>query len=421
MRIPFTNIEIGKFLNLDQSKPDANEVFAKITQTQLTRSREDVRKWRNALTSAESITKPSRNDLFRIYREIELDAHLHAVVQTRVNKILSREFQVQNANGELDVDATSMLKKQWFHQFVEYSIGSVFNGFSLIEFGEIINDEFSSVDLIPHVYVVPETQSFKLDLAGKDTVSFVDNGFEDWAMFVGSKTDFGLFNKAVPLLLWKRLILAVWAEYNELFGVPLRIGKTNMRNPEQVDKMETMLKDFGSSAYAMFDETESIEVISGIKVGGQATFRDFIKIVDEQISKLIVGQTMGNDDGSSRSQSEVHERTMDTFVGADLRKIEFVINNQLFPMMARHGLPFEGSTIVWDTEEKLSIQEQFAIDAALLPYYNIPESEILEKYGTTVEQKQTVQTTQNAHFATNSVFDDLGELYNRTGSHKCGD
>ena len=57
MKKPFTNIEIGRFLNLDKAKPDSNEVFAKITQTQLARSREDVRKWRNALTAAESIKK----------------------------------------------------------------------------------------------------------------------------------------------------------------------------------------------------------------------------------------------------------------------------------------------------------------------------------------------------------------------------
>ena len=64
------------------------------------------------------------------------------------------------------------------------------------------------------------------------------------------------------------------------------------------------------------------------------------------MTKLVLGQTMTTEDGSSRSQAEVHERTQEDIFDADGKYVLDVLNyeftkvlNQLF------GLP-EGSVVV---------------------------------------------------------------------------
>ena len=386
MRLGNYDISLKGIVNLDQSKPKKADLLTRIAQTQLTRANQDIKKWRGALSTAESVTRPSRTDIIRVYKELELDAHLSSVMQQRKNKVLARGFKLIDAKGEINKEATELLKADWFHKFLTWSLDAVFYGYSLIEFGKIVNDEFTNMRLVPREYVIPNTQQFTTTLGGAGQ-SFNVPPFNNWVLFVGDNYELGLLNKAAPLVLWKRLIMAVWAEYNELYGVPIRIGKTPSRDPAVRQNFEDMLSNLGASAWGLFDEEDQIEVISGIKVGGQATFKDFIATTDAQISKLIVGQTMTTEDGASRSQAEVHERILESFTGNDLTSAAYSINNKLLPFMALHGFNVSGLKFVWDLEEKLSIQNQFNIDQKLLDYYKLPAEYITSMYGTPVEEK----------------------------------
>ena len=409
--------DISKIVNVDTNKPTGGSVKDRITKQQLTRGKSDVAKWRSSLAEAESATRPNRINLLRIFQDVVLDTHLTAVMDQRKNKVLARGFKMLNVDGSENEEATQLLKTEWFERFVNQSLDAKFYGYSLIEFGAIVEDQFTSVSTVPREYVIPEFGQVKLSLGGSKVIDYTKPPFSNWTMFVGSTTDMGLLNKATPIIQWKRLVQATWAEYNELYGVPLRIGRTDTRDPQARQNMEQMLDQLGSSAWGLFDEDDHIEIINGVKVGGHGTFSAFIDLADEQISKLIIGQTMTTDEGSSKSQAEVHAETMASYTGADQRGIEYLVNNALIPFAENLGLNFGGSKFYYDNSEKLSLVEQFNIDRDLLPYYKLPADYITAKYGTPVEEKEFEEPTEPSNGVT--IMNDVASLYD--GFFKHGD
>lgn len=404
----FKSTKVADVVNVDKKKPAGSDLITRVTQSQLVRSSQDVKKWRDALSAAESTTKPQRIDLIRIYKELTLDAHLSSVMQQRTNKVLARAFKITDSNGDTDEEKTALLSSAWFERFMRFALDAKYYGFSLVEFGSLTNDAFDSVEVVPRQYVVPEFGVVNTKLSGGATIDYTRPPYSNWALFVGETKDFGLLNKAAPIVLWKRLVQATWAEYNELYGVPLRIGRTNTRDPQARNNLEDMLENLGSSAWGLFDEEDKIEIINGVKVGGQGTFKDFIKLADEQISKLFVGQTMTTEDGASLSQSQVHENTLASFTGADLRWLAHVVNNQLLPFITMKGLSFEGDTFAFDLDETLSLADQFAIDKELLNHYKIPADYIAATYGTPVEEVVAAPSEPTNGV---TIMNDVGDLY----------
>jgi hypothetical protein len=410
MRILGYDFNLSKVQNLDANKPTGGNITKRIAKQQLTRGKSDVAKWRKALQEAESTTRPSRINLLRIFQDVVLDTHLSAVIEQRKNKVLSRGFKMLNDDGSENEEATKLLKAEWFERFLSIALDSRFYGFSLVEFGSILEDQFTKVKAVPREYVIPEFGQVKLSLGGSKAIDYTRPPFSNWALFVGSETDLGLLNKATPIIQWKRLVQATWAEYNELYGVPLRIGRTNTTDPAARNNMELMLDQLGSSAWGLFDEEDQIEIINGVKVGGQGTFRDFIELADAQISKLIVGQTMTTDDGSSRSQSETHADTLASYTGADQRWLEYLVNNSLIPFCENLGFNFGGAKFAYDNSEKLTLLEQFEIDRDLLNFYKLPTEYIAAKYGTPVEEAEAMNDNPPPSNGI-TIMNDVASLY----------
>ena len=125
-------------------------------EQQLIRSRQDIASWRSALLSAESILYPNRTRLYTLYKDVVLDAQVTALMTTRKNAILGSDFVVKNKAGEVDEKKTELIEKKWFRDFIDLSLDSIFWGHSLIQFGDLKNDEFTEVELIPRQYVKPE-------------------------------------------------------------------------------------------------------------------------------------------------------------------------------------------------------------------------------------------------------------------------
>jgi phage gp29-like protein len=92
---------------------------------------------------------------------------------------------------------------------------------------------------------------------------------------------------------------------------------------------------------------------------------------------------MVTDDGSSRSQSEVHERNLDDKLSeADRRMIMFVVNGQLIPLLQRFKYPFNPDT------DRFQFNQSFELD--LTQHWNIVNQMIAQGYE--VDEKWLAQT-----------------------------
>lgn len=64
-----------------------------------------------------------------------------------------------------------------------------------------------------------------------------------------------------------------------------------------------------------------------------------IQSCNENISKLINGQTGTTDEKAYVGSAEVHERILNDYTFSRLRKMEYIINNQLIPFLIYWGYP----------------------------------------------------------------------------------
>lgn len=395
------DINFNRIQNIDVKRPDKSNVIAKITTpTQLYRVRQDVATWRAALTSAESVYNPQRLQLYRLYNDLILDAHLSACIDQRKNLIRSLDFDIK-INDEENEELSKLIETKWFRDFVDYALDSIYFGYSLIQFDSIVNDSFKCVELVPRQYVKPELHIVTTDTSAITGTDYLEFPYNNWSIGVGNPKDLGLLAKAAPLIIWKKNALASWAEFGEIFGTPLRVGKTDLRDEVTVNNMEKMLQNMKSSAYGLFNTDDEIEFVETNRSDAHQVFDAMIQRCNSEISKLILNQTGTTDEKSFVGSAEIQERILKNVGYNDQFFIETVCNTQLVPMMQRLGLLPEGAEICIYNEESFSIQDQSKFDIELLKTgkFMVTPEYIKEKYGTDVievaEPDNSISSVQN--------------------------
>ncbi len=139
----------------------------------------------------------------------------------------------------------------------------------------------------------------------------------------------GLARLAAWAYLLKSYALKDWAQFLEVHGLPLRLGKYGpTAGPKERGILLKAVRSLGADAAAIIPEDMSIEFIE-VKGFSEKPFEGFSKYFDEQMSKAIIGQTMTTDSGGSRAQAEVHDKVRIDIKEDDARQTATTINQQL--------------------------------------------------------------------------------------------
>lgn len=385
--------KLNNIKNIDVAQPVQTNIIKKISEQYINREKENIKKWRDATESAEDVIMPDRADLMRIYRDVVLDAHVSSVMSSLVNAVLQSEFMVMDGENE-DNETKELLETKWFRDFIRYTIESKFFGFSLVQLGSIKDNKLNDLTLVPRENVIPNIKSVKKYVHNPtDLISYDQAKFENWVLPIGDLIDLGLLHKITPWALWKKDVTVAWAEYAEVFGMPMRIGRTNINNPDSKANMNNMLANMGRGGWATIDETDMIEFLQLNKTDAYNIYKEFINLADEQISKIVLGQTMTTENGSSRSQSEVHERVAETYTTACKMFVKNVVNDQLFPILIYHGVIKQGLKFKFDQSEKITLLDKWEITKGLLGSYTIAPEKIQEMFGIEVFEKEIDSVT----------------------------
>lgn len=352
----------------------------------------DISRWRMALRSAESPTSPMRATLYDIYSETMLDGMVTSVTERIVIKCTVSPI-VFTKDGEADTEnpISKMVQTPQFLQFIRYIIESKWFGHSLVEF-EFDNETISKIGLIPRKHVVPEKGIVTKRVNDQGGTPYREQPYSDWLVEVGGERALGLLNKACPYAIYKRMGLANWGEFIELFGVPIRKFEYDSNNPNARKEVEKQAKKHGSTATIIMPEGTKMDVIKGGDGSGNSTvFVDYKKANDEEILLIFLLQTMTTLDGSSKSQGEVHERGEGDLISAYKLFIELVLNYDFLPLLALHGFDVEGGSFSYDAKKELSKTELITILKALAAFGNIPLDFIEEHFGIKLNPKEEQQ------------------------------
>jgi SPP1 gp7 family putative phage head morphogenesis protein len=405
--------------NASKKQPEKARIMQKVIEQQLLRTRQDINKWKLAVQSAESRTFPNRRMLYECYQDVALDGHLSGLMELRKANITGKIFKIVDKSGETVDDKTKLLDSMWFFDFLDFALDSKFYGFSLIQFGDLDNDKFKDLEIVPREYVSPETGEVSNLPGVKGGIKYTESPYKEWSIGVGKAKDLGLLMKLSPYVIWKKGAIGAWSEASEMFGMPIRIGRTNIQDPEMKANMEGMLKNMGSAAWGVFDTSDILELLQTSKSDVYAIYDKLIERCNSEMSKIVLGHSASIDAtaGKLGGEDNTHE-AIESFIDSDKRFIRFVINDQLIPFLNGKGMGFDGLECVFDDSEEISVLDQFSIDGKLLDYYDIPEAYIEKTYGTDVKKKtqlggtgmgkpQTTTTNLYAHLdfdVTNKVL-----------------
>ena len=358
-----------------------NTIFSSIIAGFKDRTRADIQKWRNALSQAQSPVNPNSWLLQDLYDNLESDGHFLAQKELRKTATSGYAFSIiDNKTGEVNQEKTDFFSGEWFYDFLDNVLDSIFKGFTLIELTDPKNLKF---EVLPRRNVIGTLGIVQRDIGDYKGIDFNAKEFQNTLIKVGKPLDLGLMADLCGQLIWKRNAQQSWAEFTESFGMPLITATTNQTSPADIRQLDEMLAALGESARAVLPEGTSINVTPFAGADAYKVYDEQIERINAEISKPITGGTMVTDDGSSRSQSEVHERNLDDKLSeADRRMVSFVVNGQLMPILNRFKYPLNPDT------DKFQFNQSFELN--LTEHWNIVSQMITQGYE--IDEKWLAQT-----------------------------
>jgi hypothetical protein len=146
--------------------------------------------------------------------------------------------------------------------------------------------------------------------------------------------------------------------------------------------------------------------------------------INSEVSKGYLSNTMTTDNGSSRSQGEVHERVTEAFAKAQALNFSLTTNSDLFTLLKNQGIDWTG--FKFEFVDTYVSPEQAKIDFELFDRFEIPEDFFIKKYNVTitgVKDRSKIPAPEaptKGNKANNSILKlhaALHELYTSKHSH----
>jgi hypothetical protein len=198
----------------------------------------------------------------------------------------------------------------------------------------------------------------------------------------------GLYLKAATQTIPKKNALAFWDSFAEIFGMPMRVAKTTTRDEKERKRIEGILRDGAHNLAMLLGSETDIQFVESTKGDAFNVYDKRIDRANSELSKLVIGQTMTIEDGSSLSQSQTHLKVFENLVEADRDMLRDIINNQLIPRMVKHGFPIKGLHFEWDYAVDYTPDQQRNYETMIADRYEVDPSYFADKYGMPVGERR---------------------------------
>jgi hypothetical protein len=380
----------------DRLKTDPAGVMVSIIKQQRSEYAKEISHWKSARILAKQVYLPRRTLLYELYDSIMTDMFVFGQIQNRINRICNKPFKIfSTATDKADKDKTNFFKKAWVYDFIKLALESKFYGYSLIYTSELLGTEIKAVKLVDRQHVVPSTKLILKQISDSEGINYVDDPeIAKYCIGVGKDDDLGLLDKIAPLYILKKHSWANWDQFEEMFGIPIRIAKSASRDKKVQDEMEAWLRDMGSAGYGMFPQDAELEIIQSSSPDAFRVFDMKRKACNEEIALGINGQfETSTSTGSNAKSKTVVASTQDELTADDLRFIYYVINDQLLPLMQGLGYDINDDTddFEWDLTVELPPEEKIKIYESISKMgFELDADDIYKTFGVKITGKAAI-------------------------------
>lgn len=316
----------------------------------------NVQAFQTAVNSALRWDYPRRKELYDLYDSALLDAHLKGVIRKR--KIAVAQFPIEfRRNGEAVDEVNEQVKSPWFRDFLKSLIDVQMWGFNAYQF-LIDKKGWISVTQIDHRHLNPVTHEilqYAGDYEGKPLEDFPNT------LFLGKPNDPGELMNVVPWIITKRQTTGDWAQYAQLFGMPIREYTYDGSDWETMAALKEEAEAQGSNGVYFHTSDTAMHLVDTANRSGSSELYDkLMQKCDEQISILILGNTLTTavGDSGSRALGDVQKSEEEAILAEDRGYVLDVLNYEMSDIFAALGINTTGGEWVYAEKEKIDRQQQ---------------------------------------------------------------
>jgi phage gp29-like protein len=359
-----------------QKNPSAKNIDGYLAPMTLQRIRQDPQTWKESLMEAE-IPLPLlsyRVKVQQMYMDTVMDGHVTACIERRKDLVLLKDYCIVDENDVEDKAATKLLQAGWFKEIISHTLDAKYYGYTLLGIGDIVNGK-PSINLLRRANVSPDRMNIAQIPYAPNGIEFGDpmitdkegNSYYDWTIWVPTPSDFGISPCGYGLLykisLYQILLrnnLGDNSTYNELFGMPLRIGKTEKKDLESRNKLSASLDNMGSSAWILLDKEDEVlfEEASSGSGKGNSTYDNFEQRLEKKISKIVLGHedALSSTPGKLGSQGKDLDSIGKALIDKekhDTSDCETALNDHVIPKLIKLGFKIPiGKTLKFKNDKE---------------------------------------------------------------------
>jgi hypothetical protein len=343
--------------------------------------------YKNAINAARWSYNQQRQTLYDMYQNaIDFDSHLKGLIEKRILASTGKKIEYRLSNGDASERAEQLMKSPRWDEFLHAVLYyRIFWGMGLFEIKKRKWNEQQLFDFgaIPCKHIDPFQQVVRKYAFGpSDGDKSYANVRE--AIFVGHKENLGLLLQLALNALYKRALMNNWAKYAEKAGNNFEVIKYQGAQPDQSERDRVLLKLANRTGNSATDLPMGVshEVTNMSSSSQNQLFENQFKALNDEMSKLVLGQTMTTEDGSSQSQAEVHERTQETIFDSDSKNLIDTLNYEFQEIGIKMFDLEPGGEFVYAENMTMDTDRMIDLDVKLSQIgYVFTQEELKERYG----------------------------------------
>jgi phage gp29-like protein len=319
----------------------------------------NMNSYMTAINAAKSIDFSQRAKLYDMYESAMLDLHLSGVIDKRLRGVTRIPIEFQR-DGKPDERINVQLKSPWFKSLMKDLVMSKFWGYTLVQF-YLDGDNDIKYDLIDRKHYNPVNRQllkYENDTNGES----IDN-FEN-ILFVGSDRDLGCMAEILPAVLYKRGNMADWAQFCNIFGMPIREYTYDAGDEEARRRLVSDARNQGSNAVYIHPKGSDLNFVeSGNKTGSSELYKTFAEYWDSQMSIRVLGNTLTTDAKETGTQAlgTVHKEEENDMNADDRDFLLDILNYDMTPIFKALGYNTDGGEFVYAKVDDIEPTQMLAV------------------------------------------------------------
>ena len=341
----------GKFLSETQNNATINSdkpvtggeskiVINELQIRQAIRTAIGITDWRSSLIASDARYYPNRTRLYDIYTDVLLDGHLSGIIEKRIATVLNKPIFYKDKDGRVIETMNPFIASWEFRKVMAFILETQLWGITGIEF---IPGATMQARSIPRKHIKPKKQIISFEQ--NDQENGMDYTKLDNVWIIGDPDDLGLLLKCAPYVIYKRGTLGDWAQYIEVFGMPIRTMYYDANDQQAKIELKQILDESGSALAIMIPKGVEFKLEDGKTSNGNGDLQlQFINTLNGEMSILILGNTEtttgGGKSGGSLAKSKVHQEQQNEIAKSDIIYLSAKLNDPHFiKILQSYGFP----------------------------------------------------------------------------------